>query len=53
MCHPATCRQCGKASWKGCGMHVDQVMAGVPKGMRCDCAPEDKPTGLLARMFGR
>jgi hypothetical protein len=30
MCSPATCPSCGKASYTGCGQHVDQVLAGVP-----------------------
>ena len=30
MCRAATCSTCGKTTWAGCGMHVDQVMAGVP-----------------------
>ncbi len=35
MCSPATCRKCGKSTWSGCGQHVKQVMAGVPKSRRC------------------
>ena len=38
MCSPATCRACGKASYSGCGQHVDQVLAGVPQQQRCACA---------------
>jgi len=56
MCRPATCRTCGKASWAGCGQHVDQVLRGVPKNQRCSCTPEQKAPGnkgLLARLFGR
>lgn len=37
MCSPATCRTCGKATYTGCGQHVDQVLAGVPAEQRCDC----------------
>ncbi len=37
MCSPATCRQCGKVTWSGCGMHVSQVMAHVPSDRRCTC----------------
>lgn len=39
MCRPATCKTCRKSTWAGCGAHVDQVMAGVPVGQRCTCAP--------------
>ena len=27
MCRAVKCRKCGKTTWAGCGMHVDQVMA--------------------------
>ena len=37
MCSPATCRHCGKATYSGCGAHVDQVLRGVPKKDRCAC----------------
>lgn len=35
MCRPATCTVCSKTTWAGCGHHVDQVMAGVPRADRC------------------
>ncbi len=38
MCSPASCQQCGKTTWSGCGMHVDQVFARVPAADRCTCA---------------
>jgi hypothetical protein len=56
MCRPATCRTCGKASWAGCGQHVDQVLRGVPKNQRCSCPADQRDVGgkgLLARLFGR
>lgn len=37
MCSPATCRSCGKATYSGCGAHVDQVLRGVAKNDRCRC----------------
>ena len=37
MCVRVNCDKCGKASWAGCGAHVDQVLAGVPKDKRCTC----------------
>ena len=40
MCRAVTCRTCGKRTWAGCGQHVDQVMAGVPKAQRCPGHPE-------------
>jgi hypothetical protein len=38
MCSTATCRKCGKTTWSGCGMHVKQVMRGVPAAQQCTCA---------------
>lgn len=54
MCSKATCRKCGKTTWRGCGNHVDQVMAGVPKAQRCTCAPDAPATGggFFSRIFG-
>ncbi len=53
MCRPITCKTCGKASWAGCGLHVDQVLAGVPRTQRCPGHPDQARGGLLARLFGR
>ena len=35
MCRRVTCPECGKATFAGCGMHVEQVLAGVPQADRC------------------
>ncbi|MFB7947766.1 hypothetical protein ACFC6L_22955 [Kitasatospora phosalacinea] len=40
MCRRTTCKSCGKPSFAGCGMHVEQVLAGVPKPQRCSCATD-------------
>lgn len=57
MCSPATGRTCGKATYTGCGRHVDQVLSGVAQNQRCVCAPAVRADGggrsLLARIFGR
>jgi hypothetical protein len=66
MCHPARCRRCGKTTWTGCGQHVDQVMAGVPRANRCEGHPgrpttrpgdrdadAEGSTGWLSRLLGR
>ncbi len=55
MCRAVQCKTCGKTTWAGCGQHVDQVMAGVPKNQRCTCdrAAASKPSSNpLAAMFG-
>lgn len=46
MCYPATCNRCGKTTWAGCGEHVDEVMANVPKPQQCTCDSDPAgPTG--------
>ncbi len=35
MCSKVTCTTCGKATWTGCGQHIDQALAGVPTAQRC------------------
>ncbi len=57
MCRQATCKNCGKTTWAGCGQHVDQVMRGVPKDQKCKCtaaekAAAKKPAGFFAKLFG-
>ncbi len=56
MCRPATCKTCRKTTWAGCGQHVDQVMAGVPRADRCPGHAKDpSATGgsFLGRLLGR
>jgi len=36
MCRPVTCQVCGKTTWAGCGQHVAQIKAMVPKNQWCD-----------------
>ncbi len=48
MCSPATCSTCGKATWRGCGNHVEMALAGVPAEKRCSCnAAAAQPTASL------
>jgi len=51
MCTPVTCKQCGRPSWKGCGLHVEQVLGHVAPEDRCACA-SDAPVAKR-RWFGR
>lgn len=67
MCRAVKCRKCGKTTWAGCGMHVDQVMSGVPRADRCPGHQNEKPApkqskkqgqagakqGVFAKLFGR
>lgn len=52
MCQRVTCSRCGKATYRGCGQHVEQVLGDVPRTQRCSCAPAE-PRGMLGRLFGR
>jgi hypothetical protein len=47
MCQRATCRQCGKPTWVGCGRHIEQALQGVPVDQRCTCP---RPKSLLGRL---
>lgn len=58
MCRKVTCRTCGKATWAGCGQHIEQALAGVPRADRCSGhkspGHEKEPArGLFAGLFGR
>lgn len=45
MCSPAICQRCGKATWAGCGQHVDEVMSGIPQAQQCVCDSDPAPAG--------
>ena len=62
MCRRVECRKCGRPTFAGCGMHVEQVLGDVPPAQRCRCHEErSKDAGaasgsLRARvraLFGR
>ena len=54
MCRAVTCKDCGKTTWAGCGEHVDQVMASVPRRDRCEGHTKEPTEGsFLSRLFGR
>jgi hypothetical protein len=54
MCHPATCRRCGKITWRGCGLHVGEVRAMVPVNQWCAGHADSEPRGgLWRRLTGR
>lgn len=54
MCRAVRCKTCGKTTWAGCGMHVDQVLAGVPTADRCQghSADELAASGKGGGLFG-
>ncbi len=56
MCSRTTCRKCGKPTWSGCGNHIEQALAGVPKADRCQCretAAAPASGGFLGKLLGR
>jgi len=42
-----TCDRCGKPTFAGCGLHIEQVLGDVPRGERCQCADLIKPVRNL------
>jgi hypothetical protein len=53
MCRRTTCRTCGQPTWAGCGQHVEQALAGVPRSERCQGHPRGERPRLLDRLRGR
>lgn len=41
MCRRIDCAKCGRPSYAGCGMHVEQVLKDVPPDARCRCREEE------------
>ena len=37
MCRQIRCKKCDKPTWAGCGLHIEQTLANVPKDVRCVC----------------
>ncbi|MDO5726651.1 MAG: hypothetical protein Q4Q03_01855 [Bowdeniella nasicola] len=60
MCRPVTCKVCQKTTWAGCGQHIAQVKASVPRGQWCDgkhsadeiAAAKAERGGFFTRIFG-
>jgi hypothetical protein len=46
MCRRVNCDRCGKPTFAGCGAHIEQVLADVPKVQRCHCL-EDASAGKV------
>lgn len=52
MCDKVICRVCSKATWSGCGEHIEEALVGVALSDRCAGHPKEiKPGGLLKRLF--
>lgn len=57
MCRQVECGECKKPTYAGCGMHVEQVLGGVPREERCSCRDEPKKQAsvepsIFRRIFG-
>ena len=55
MCRAVRCRTCGKTTWAGCGMHVEQVMRRVATSQRCPGHAKEagERRSMLRRLFSR
>lgn len=42
MCYRTTCPTCQKATWGGCGAHIESALRGVPEAERCQCHAKPK-----------
>jgi hypothetical protein len=40
MCRRVECSKCGKPTYAGCGMHIEQVLGDVAPEKRCRCREE-------------
>lgn len=57
MCRRIECAKCGRPTYAGCGLHVEQVLGDVPPADRCRCREEsskpDSPSPSRARAWLR
>ncbi|TFD77460.1 hypothetical protein E3T53_11625 [Cryobacterium psychrophilum] len=37
VCYQITCSTCKKATWDGCGQHIEDALYGVAEADRCTC----------------
>jgi hypothetical protein len=37
MCSPVRCDKCGKATWAGCGQHIEEALSSFSEDQRCKC----------------
>jgi hypothetical protein len=54
MCRRVICSCCGKPTFAGCGMHVEQVLGDVPREDRCKCREKQataSPGGAKEQSF--
>lgn len=44
MCSTVRCPDCQKVTWAGCGMHIEQALAGYSDEQICHCEEENADT---------
>ena len=37
MCSAVRCEKCGKATWAGCGQHIEEALEGFSDAEKCKC----------------
>lgn len=37
MCSAVRCEKCGKATWAGCGQHIEEALSSFAEDQRCKC----------------
>ena len=59
MCRRVQCDKCGKPTYAGCGMHIEQVLGDVPVADRCHCRDQkddpqagNKSPSIMRRILG-
>jgi len=55
MCSRVNCRKCGKATWSGCGQHIEEALHGIPQVDRCQGHENDAPAEKksIFKIFGK
>lgn len=54
MCSKVTCNKCGKATWSGCGEHIEYALAGVAQADRCPGhGDSQEKSSILGKFFGK
>lgn len=53
MCYAVRCGVCGKTTWEGCGLHVEDVRSTVPPDQWCDGHRQAESSKLGLGLFGK
>lgn len=52
VCTKVQCRKCGKATYLGCGEHVEEALFGTALSERCICGEKKSDeTSFLSKLF--